>query len=134
MPYGDIHVKKMIDTTLIFGLGASFYSLLETLWRGYTHWSMALTGGACLLTLYRLEPMLRRRSVVRKAALGSLIITCYEFIVGCVVNLGLGWNVWDYSAQPLNLWGQICLLFSTLWFLLSFPVQLLCRYLHKKLG
>ena len=29
--------KRMMDRVLVFGTGASFYSLLETLWRGYTH-------------------------------------------------------------------------------------------------
>ena len=31
----------------------------------------------------------------------------------------LGLNIWDYSNMPLNLWGQICLPFSCLWFFLS---------------
>ena len=51
--------------------------------------------------------------------IGSTIITVLEFITGCIVNLWLGWNVWDYSNLPLNLLGQICLPFSTLWYFIS---------------
>ena len=51
--------------------------------------------------------------------IGSTIITVLEFITGCIVNLWLGWNVWDYSNLPLNLLGQICLPFSILWYFIS---------------
>ena len=37
--------------------------------------------------------------------------------VGVVVNLWYGWHVWDYSREPGNLLGQICPLFSFIWFL-----------------
>lgn len=30
-----------------------------------------------------------------------------------------GWNVWDYSDQPFNLLGQICLSYTLLWIPLS---------------
>ena len=50
------------------------------------------------------------------AAMGALIITCYEFFVGMVVNLRLGWDVWDYSALPRNVLGQICPAFTGIWF------------------
>ena len=35
----------------------------------------------------------------------TLLITGLEFVTGCVVNLGFGWNVWNYTNQPLNLMG-----------------------------
>ena len=37
-----------------------------------------------------------------------------------VVNIGLGWNVWDYSNLPFNIYGQVCVWFIFLWFILSF--------------
>ena len=51
--------------------------------------------------------------------IGCLIITGTELIAGIVLNMWLGLNIWDYSNMPLNLWGQICLPFSCLWFFLS---------------
>lgn len=52
-------------------------------------------------------------------AAGAIIITLLELIVGTIVNIILGWNVWDYSNLPGNLWGQICPQFTVLWFFLS---------------
>ena len=43
---------------------------------------------------------------------GAAIVTVLELLVGLVVNRWLGWNVWDYSDMPLNLWGQVCLPFA----------------------
>lgn len=37
---------------------------------------------------------------------------------GCVINLWLGFNVWDYSDMPFNLYGQICPLFAVAWIIL----------------
>ena len=42
-------------------------------------------------------------------------VTGVEFAFGCVFNLVLKMNVWDYSHLPLNIAGQICPLFTLLW-------------------
>ena len=57
-----------------------------------------------------------------------------EFITGAVVNVLLGWGVWDYSDRPLNLYGQVCLLYSLYWLLLSIPGCALARLLHRLLA
>ncbi|MCI8652499.1 MAG: hypothetical protein HFF11_02225 [Angelakisella sp.] len=115
----------------LFCLGAVGYSLLEILWRGYTHWTMGVTGGLCLSTLYRISGAVQGWGTGARCALGSAIITAYELVVGCLVNLKLGWDVWDYSQLPFHFRGQICLLYSTIWFLLSMPIFGLC-YLLKQ--
>lgn len=112
-------------------MGAVGYSLLEILWRGYTHWTMGITGGLCLSTLYRISGAVERWRTGARCALGSAIITGYELVVGWLVNLKLGWDVWDYSGLPFHFRGQICLLYSTIWFLLSMPIFWLC-YLLKR--
>lgn len=61
----------------------------------------------------------------------AAVITSLEFAVGCLVNLRLGWHVWDYSDIPLNLMGQICPTFSVMWLLLSVPCVYLSRFLYK---
>ena len=105
---------------LVFFLGGIVYALIEILFRGHTHWSMVLTGGACVLTLYVLLEWLDRQPLVIAAIAGALIITAYEFAVGCIVNLRFGWNVWDYSHMEINLLGQISLVFTGAWFVLCF--------------
>ena len=42
-----------------------------------------------------------------------------EFITGCIVNLWLGLNVWDYSGLPENILGQTCPQFALLFLPLS---------------
>lgn len=43
-----------------------------------------------------------------------IFVTSLEFITGIIVNKYLQIGVWDYSDQPLNLWGQICVPFMIL--------------------
>lgn len=111
----------------IFTIGALGYGLIETLFRGYTHWTMMLTGGACLLTLSYFNRQYKNMSVFFKAAGGAFIITVYEFSVGLIVNLWYGWNVWDYSMHKGNILGQICPLFTFLWFLLCLGLALFSK-------
>jgi uncharacterized membrane protein len=59
-------------------------------------------------------------SLVKQMSISAVIITVLEYITGYIVNIRLGWNVWDYSDLPFNLNGQICLYFSVLWFFISF--------------
>ncbi len=37
-----------------------------------------------------------------------------EFITGILVNKVMHWHVWDYSDQPFQLMGQICIPFAVL--------------------
>lgn len=115
---------------LIFLTGALGYGSLEILFRGYTHWTMMLTGGACLLTLSILNREYKQTPLLLKAAGGAIIITIYEFAVGLIVNLWYGWHVWDYSLLPGNILGQICPLFTMLWFFLSLGLALISKGLY----
>ena len=104
----------------VFLLGAGAYGTMEVLFRGYTHWTMLITGGACVLTMYYMQDWILNLPVVLGALAGALIITFYEFFVGVLVNLKLGWQVWDYSALPGNILGQICPAFTAIWFCVCF--------------
>ena len=106
---------------LLFLIGGRLYTWIEILWRGYTHWTMFLLGGACfvvmgLLNEYKIP---WHWCLFRQSVVSAVIITVFEFLTGCVVNLWLGWKVWDYSELPLNLLGQVCLYFFLLWIPLS---------------
>ena len=47
--------------------------------------------------------------------IGDICVLILEFVFGCIFNLILEMNVWDYSDLPFNLLGQICLPFALLW-------------------
>lgn len=105
---------------VVFILGGLTYGCMEMLFRGHTHWSMVVTGGACVLTFYLLYGWLTTIPLVLAALAGAAIITAYEFAVGMIVNVQLGWQVWDYSQIPGNILGQICPLFTGAWFVVCF--------------
>ena len=125
-------MKKIREDTFLFLFGSIMYSLIEILWRGYTHWTMALTGGTCLILMYRTDMKFKKDSIWKKCLIGSVIITSFEFVVGYIVNIKLKWNVWDYSGCPFNVLGQICLPFSILWFFISIPVVYLSDFIKLK--
>ena len=104
---------------ITFIIGAVGYYLIEILYRGHSHWTMALCGGLSLLTICYTDKKLKNKSIVLRALIGAIIITAIEFICGCIVNIGFGMSVWDYSNTPFNLLGQICLIYSFFWFLIS---------------
>ena len=111
----------------LFLFGGVGYGCVEILCRGYTHWSMALTGGFCLLLMERISSRMARSSLFLQALAAAAAVTAVELAVGLVVNRWLGWGVWDYGDRPLNLFGQICPLYSLFWYLLSLPALALLR-------
>lgn len=118
-------MKKNI---FIFLTGSSLYPTLEVAWRGRTHFSMAIAGGICLCLIDRIcNSDLHNKKMITRCCAGAGIITGVEFVTGVLVNLILKLNVWDYSAQPLNIMGQICLPFTILWSLATIPAMGICN-------
>ena len=102
---------------VLFLIGGRLYTWIELLWRGRTHWTMFILGGGGfvilgLLNEYRIP---WHWCLLRQAVVGAMVITVLEFITGCIVNLWLGWGVWDYSDLPFNILGQVCLYYFLLW-------------------
>ena len=124
-------LRRLRDYSAVWLVGSAGYSLLEILWRGFTHWTMAVTGGLCFFLLYRLNLRRPREGVLRKCLRGTFAVTAVEFLVGCVVNRLLKWQVWDYSGRFGNLLGQVCPLYTGLWFLLCIPVYGLAGLVRK---
>lgn len=125
-------MKKVRELSAIYIIGAVGYSIIEILWRGFTHWTMTLTGGFCFLFIYIANIKLKTVKLWERCVIGSSIITTMEFTVGCIVNIFLKWNVWDYSSMHFNVLGQICPLYSGLWFLLCIPINSLSKVLQKR--
>ena len=112
--------SKIKKYEFLFFVGATIYVVIEKLYRGYSHWTMFLLGGICFIALGLINEVIPwDMPLLLQMFIGGIIITVLEFITGCVVNLWLGWNVWDYSELPFNLWGQISLFSSIVWVGLS---------------
>jgi uncharacterized membrane protein len=106
------------------------YTGLELLWRGRTHGSMFLLGGACFVALGKLKKL--RLPLPLSAVLGSGIITAAELATGLTVNRS--YNVWDYRSVPLNFMGHICLPYSLLWIPVSLFAMGFYHVLDRKLS
>lgn len=119
---------KRSEGIAAFTAGFAGYPLLELLWRGRTHWSMALAGGVAGLLLF---PICARKGARWVCCKTAAVITAVELVFGCIFNLLLKQNVWDYSKKPLNFLGQICLPYCCLWFLMGVPVRWLCRGIRQ---
>lgn len=113
-------MKQIIKEPILFCVGGMAYNVVEVLYRGYTHWTMFVVGGLCFVLIGLINEIFSWETALWKQMLiGGTVITVVEFVAGCVVNLLLGWNVWDYSQLPLNVLGQICVPFYFVWVVLS---------------
>lgn len=118
-------MKKLIQNYLfkesfLFIVGGFIYYLIEVIARGWSHWSMFLLGGLCFIIIGLLNEFYKWETPFQyQCLIGAVVITVLEFVTGLIVNVGLGWNVWDYSDRAFNLMGQICLQNSIYWVFLS---------------
>ena len=117
---------------LKFMIGGVGYGLLELIWRGRTHWSMVLTGGVCLVAICAVNEKMKKRNIFLRAAVCAAAITAAEFAVGMVVNRLFDMDVWSYEEMFGNVLGQICPLYSFLWFLLCVPICFFAERIGKK--
>lgn len=109
-------MRQYLKSMFLGCIGGLLYIGLEILWRGHSHWTMFFLGGACFVIIGLINELIPWCMPIWKQALiGAAVITGLEFLTGCIVNLGLGWHVWDYSGMPLNVLGQICVPYMLLW-------------------
>lgn len=124
-------MKQLCKFLFLCAVGGSLYAAIEILWRGYTHWTMAVLGGACFVICGGLNEWLSWDTPLwTQALICCLAITVAELAAGLILNLWLGLGIWDYSGLPYNLAGQICLGYSCLWYLLSIPAIVLDDWLR----
>lgn len=118
----------LIENMILCVLGGGLYYCVEVLYRGYSHWSMFVLGGLCFGWVdFICKKITILKTMWQKMLASALGITFLEWLTGCIVNLWLKWNVWDYSNLPMQIMGQVSLLFSFFWFLLSYPAIRLCE-------
>ncbi len=77
---------------------------------------------------------MKNTGIFMKAIIGSGFITAIELIFGIIFNIILKKNVWDYSKMPLNLGGQICMLYSFFWAVISIVFIPFAAFVSKRLS
>ena len=122
------------DLILICTMGA-IYMVLEGLWRGWTNISMLVVGGLCAFLIGKLNehPAFYNRKMIIQCFIGTFITLFVEFISGMILNVWLEFHIWDYSNTFINVYGQICLPYAFLWFLLMPFCIYIDDYLRHKL-
>lgn len=112
---------RLWKAAVLLYIGGLVYVLVEVLWRGHSHPSMFLAGGLCFVLIGAINGggAGRQLPLAAQMLLGAVIVTAVELATGLIVNVALGWRVWDYSNLPLNFMGQISLYFFFLWIPLS---------------
>ena len=94
--------------------------------RGFLHGPVIpIYGSGAIAILFVTLPV--RQHLAAVFLLGMLAATVLEYITGAVMEATLKVRYWDYSNNPLNLNGYICLGTSLAWGVLS---VVLVRWLH----
>lgn len=123
-------VYKNIIIFVIFGIS---YVSLELLYRGHSHITMFFVGGLCGSLIGLINEYTPKMPVILQMIIGAIIVTLLELVTGYILNIKLGLNIWDYSNLMFNYKGQISLIFSILWFLLSYIVIKLDDYIRNEI-
>ena len=112
-------MKNIIKYIILFLIGGCVYYSIEIIARGFSHWTMFMVGAICFILIGAINEITPKMPLLKQMLLSAIIITFIEFISGCILNIWLGLNIWDYSNEPFNLLGQINLKHTIYWFLLS---------------
>lgn len=129
-------MRKILKPSVLLCAGGSIYILIEIVWRSMrgsspTHWTMFILGGLCFLFIGSLNELFTwEMPFWLQSIVGGAGVLTLEFVFGCVLNLWLGLNIWDYSNEPINILGQVCLPFAFAWVLLAAVGIVLDDYLR----
>lgn len=122
---------RAVRPLVLWSIGGLLYVLCEIMFRGRSHWTMFIVGGLCFWLMGLINEVISwDMPIWQQCIIGAFIVTAVEFLAGCIINIGLGWQVWDYTELPFNLLGQICLPFTMLWAVLSAVGIVLDDYLR----
>lgn len=125
------YIKLFLKYLFLGFIGGFTYYNIEIIYRGYSHISMFILASFLFIVIGLINEFLSWDTpLFIQSIIGAIIVTVLEFITGCIVNLWLGLNVWDYSSEPLNVMGQICLPFTLIWIFLSCIAIILDDYLR----
>lgn len=113
-------MKSIFKYIILTCIGGCIYCLIELTTRGRTHWTMFIVGGLCFVFCGAINEYFDWDMLIwYQMLIATLGITAIEFVSGCIINLWFGLAVWDYSNLSLNILGQVSLLFSFFWYILS---------------
>lgn len=114
------HTRVLIGIMTFIVFGWMYYGI-EILYRGYSHWTMAVLAGIIAILIGGLNDTFSYEMPFDlQIIIGTCFATVFEGIAGVILNIFLGLGIWDYS----NLWGtfffgQCNIFFCVAWAVLS---------------
>lgn len=123
-------MKHLVKYLILLVVGGAAYYGIEIVARGFSHWTMFLAGGICFVLVGIINEITPKIPLLQQMILSAAIITAIEFVSGCILNIWLGLNIWDYSDEVGNVFGQICPSHTLYWFLLSLVGIVLDDYIR----
>lgn|SRR5574344_210282 len=126
-------MKVFWHNFFMFIEGGLLYSFIEVCWKGGNNcsWTMAVVGGLCFIIMgliNKICPVYKPLWLQQLEA--TVFVLILEFLSGLLLNVWLKLNIWDYSNLKFNIMGQVCLLYSGFWYILSFVGILLDDFLR----
>lgn len=113
-------MSKIGKCVFMFIFGFMGYVTIEVIFRNVSYPLMGLCGGLVFVLLDRINDKISWDiDILVQGAIGSLLITSLEFIIGEMSLRELIQPMWDYSDMPFNYKGIVCLPFSLIWVGLS---------------
>lgn len=129
--WGAESMARLRKYALLAWFGGATYVTIEVFWRGYSHWTMFVLAALLFILIGMLNNTFSwSLGLVWQTFFGTAGATLLELGFGIVVNLWLGWDIWDYSDMPGNILGQICPQYAFLWIPLVLLAILLDDYLR----
>ena len=123
-------MKHFVKYLILLVVGGTAYYGIEIVVRGFSHWTMFFVGGICFVLVGIINEVTPKIPLLQQMILSAAIITAIEFVSGCILNIWLGLNIWDYSDEVGNVLGQICPSHTLYWFLLSLVGIVLDDYIR----
>ena len=123
-------LKRLMEYGFMWLLGGSIYYSFEMIFRGFSHWTMFVLGGICMVFFaFQGRSSNFQEALWKQVIRCTIFVTACEFVTGIIVNKWFDLGVWDYSDQPFHLFGQICLPFAIIFSALCLSGILLSGYL-----
>ena len=123
---GRERAGKWLLSVLLWVWTGTLYFFIEVIWKTshgrpeMISWTMLLLAIILAVPLERFGAELPwGMPLMAQSAVCGVAITAVEFIAGLILNVWLGMGVWDYSAMPGNIMGQVCPQFLVMWVVLA---------------
>lgn len=108
-------MKAFSKYLMLLAVGGGLYYSFEIIFRGFSHWSMFCLGGICLIFCTLQGQMLRWEDPMWIQIIRcTVFVVSLEFSTGIILNKWFHYRIWDYTNQPFQIFGQICLPFAVI--------------------